>query len=51
MDPILFNAEHAALQPANDDSHEAWARDYSDAIRREVAAFITDDVWRRGGLI
>lgn len=51
MDLHEFDATHPLLQPANDDSHEAWARDYSDAIRREVDAFITDDVWRRGGLI
>lgn len=50
MDPILFNAEHALLQPANDDSHDKYVRDYP-SVEQEITHFITDEMWRRGGII
>lgn len=43
MDEIQFNAEHP------DDSHDKWAEDYA-RTEAEIAHFITDDMWRRGGL-
>lgn len=48
MDLYLFNVEHPALQPANDDSHTQWVRDY---LRTEVEAMDTDAVWREGGAL
>lgn len=49
MDELIFNAEHASPQPANDDSHDKYVRDYP-SIDTEFAHFITDEMWRRGGL-